>query len=62
MQNLEKMEHSKENNQILTSTELELLVGDLGETLTDKCHEYGGGIVYVSVMKGGLMFFSDFVS
>ena len=47
------------DNQILSRTELDLLVGDLGDTLTDKCHEYGGGIVFVCIMKGGFMFFSD---
>ena len=55
------MKHSKENNQILSRTELDLLIGDLGDTLTNKCHEYGGGIVFVCVMKGGFMFFSDLV-
>ena len=49
------------DNQILCRTELDLLVGDLGDTLTDKCHEYGGGIVFICVMKGGFMFFSDLV-
>ena len=55
------MEHSKENNQILSRTELDLKVGDLGDTLTNKCNEIGGGIVFVCVMKGGFMFFSDLV-
>ena len=55
------MEHSKENNQILSRTELDLKVGDLGDDLTKSCHEYGGGIVFVCVMKGGFMFFSDLV-
>jgi hypoxanthine-guanine phosphoribosyltransferase len=49
------------DNQILSRTELDLLVGDLGDTLTDKCHEYGGGIVFVCIMKGGFMFFSDLI-
>ena len=57
--NLEKMEHSKENNQILSRTELDLKIGDLGDELTKLCHEYGGGIVFVCIMKGGFMFFSD---
>ena len=61
MKNLEKMEHSKESNQILSRTELDLKVGDLGDKLTKLCHEYGGGIVLVCVMKGGFMFFSDLV-
>ena len=53
------MEHSKENNQILSRTELDLKIGDLGDELTKLCHEYGGGIVFVCIMKGGFMFFSD---
>ena len=44
---------------ILSRTELDLKVGDLGDELTKLCHEYGGGIVFVCVMKGGFMFFSD---
>ena len=44
---------------ILSRTELDLKVGDLGDTLTNKCNEIGGGIVFVCVMKGGFMFFSD---
>ena len=44
---------------ILSKEKLESLVGILGHKLTDKCHEYGGGIIFVCVMKGGFMFFSD---
>ena len=46
---------------ILSRTELDLKVGDLGDELTKICHEYGGGIVFVCVMKGGFMFFSDLI-
>ena len=46
---------------ILSREKLESLVDNLGYELTDKCHEYGGGIVFVCVMKGGFMFFSDLV-
>ena len=46
---------------IVSREKLELLVDNLGYELTDKCHEYGGGIVFVCVMKGGFMFFSDLV-
>ena len=44
---------------ILSREKLELLVDNLGYELTDKCNEIGGGIVFVCVMKGGFMFFSD---
>jgi len=49
------------NNQLINKLELDDLVQDLGATLTDKCHEYGGGIVFICVMKGGFMFFSDLI-
>ena len=49
------------DNQIISRTELDLKIGDLGDELTKLCHEYGGGIVFVCVMKGGFMFFSDLV-
>jgi hypoxanthine phosphoribosyltransferase len=45
--------------EIISRTELDLRVGDLGDELTDLCNEIGGGIVFVCVMKGGFMFFSD---
>ena len=45
--------------EILSRTELDLKVGDLGDILTDKCNKIGGGIVFICVMKGGFMFFSD---
>ena len=46
---------------ILSRTELDAKVEILGHKLTEKCHEYGGGIVFVCVMKGGFMFFSDLI-
>ena len=49
------------DNQLINKLELDDLVQDLGATLTDKCHEYGGGIVFICVMKGGFMFFSDLI-
>jgi len=47
--------------EILCRTELDLLVGELGEELTNKCNKIGGGIAFIGVMKGGFMFFSDLV-
>ena len=46
---------------ILSRTELDAKVEILGHKLTEKCHEYGSGIVFICVMKGGFMFFSDLV-
>ena len=47
--------------EILCRTDLDILVGELGNELTDLCNKHGGGIVFVCVMKGGFMFFSDLV-
>jgi hypoxanthine phosphoribosyltransferase len=47
--------------ELISKEELETKVIDLGVTLTDKCHEIGGGVVFVCVMNGGFMFYSDLV-
>ena len=49
------------NKEVLPKEELDNLVEKLGKNITDKCHEYGGGIVFICIMKGGFMFFSDLV-
>ena len=46
---------------IISKTELDLLVDNLGKTLSNKCNEIEGGIVFICVMKGGFMFFSDLI-
>ena len=47
------------NKEILPKKELDILVKELGNNITEKCNEYGGGIIFVCIMKGGFMFFSD---
>jgi len=47
--------------ELLSKIELDHLVDDLGDELTAKCHEIGGGIVFVCVMNGAFMFYSDLV-
>ena len=47
--------------EVISRIELDNRLDDLGATLTDKCHEYGGGIVFVCVMNGAFMFYSDLV-
>ena len=47
--------------ELISRIELDNRLDDLGATLTDKCHEYGGGIVFVYVMNGAFMFYSDLV-
>ena len=49
------------NKEVLPKEELDNLVKELGKRITNKCHEIGGGIVFVCVMKGGFMFFSDLI-
>ena len=49
------------NKEILPKKELDNLVEKLGKEITNKCHEIGGGIVFVCIMRGGFMFFSDLV-
>jgi len=45
--------------ELISKIELDHLIDDLGDELTAKCHEVGGGIVFVCVMNGGFMFYSD---
>ena len=47
--------------ELISRIELDNRLDDLGATLTDKCHEYGGGIVFICVMNGAFMFYSDLV-
>ena len=49
------------NKEIITEKELIDRLDILGNTLSEECNEKGGGIVFVCVMKGGYMFFSDLV-
>ena len=46
---------------LINRIELDNLIEDLGNKINTKCEEYGGGIVFVCVLKGGFMFFSDLV-
>jgi len=40
------------NKEVLPKEELDNLVKELGKRITNKCHEIGGGIVFVCVMRG----------
>ena len=55
------MEHSKENNQVLSSKDLQTAINGLSQVINNYCKHEGGGIVFVCVMKGGFMFFSDLI-
>ena len=47
--------------ELLSKEKLDTKVEILGHQLTEKCHEYGGGIVFVCFMNGAFMFYSDLV-
>ena len=49
------------NKELISSKDLQTAVNDLSQVINTKCHEVGGGIVFVCVMKGGFMFFSDLI-
>ena len=47
--------------QLISKKDLYNCITALGYAINAKCDKYGGGIVFVCVMKGGFMFFSDLV-
>ena len=49
------------NKELIPSKDILTAVNGLGQVITAKCNKHGGGIVFVCVMKGGFMFFSDLV-
>ena len=49
------------NKEIISSKDLQTAINGLSQIINNKCNKIGGGIVFVGVMKGGFMFFSDLV-
>ena len=47
--------------EIISSKDLDNCITALGYAINKKCDKYGGGIVFICVMKGGFMFFSDLI-
>ena len=47
--------------EIFPKNHLDQAVNGMGHIINARCNKYGGGIVFVCVMKGGFMFFSDLV-
>ena len=47
--------------ELLNKVELEFDLNVLAGKINRQCNEIGGGIVFVCVLKGGFMFFSDLV-
>ena len=46
---------------IISKKDLDLEILGLSYTINNYCNHQGGGIVFVCVMKGGFMFFSDLI-
>ena len=49
------------NNQIVSKKDLDTAINGLSQLINHRCNKHGGGIVFVCVMKGGFMFFSDLI-
>ena len=49
------------NREIIPSKDLQTAINGLSQLINPICKKHGGGIVFVCVMKGGFMFFSDLI-
>ena len=49
------------NKEILPAIHLQTAINGLSQLINPICEKHGGGIVFVCVMKGGFMFFSDLI-
>jgi hypoxanthine phosphoribosyltransferase len=47
--------------EIISSKDLQTAINGLSQIINNYCKHEGGGIVFVCVMKGGFMFFSDLI-
>ena len=47
--------------ELIPKNELDQAIKGLSQIINRKCENIGGGIVFVCVLKGGFMFFSDLV-
>tara|TARA_B100000767_G_scaffold255216_1_gene261218 strand:+ start:345 stop:854 length:510 start_codon:yes stop_codon:yes gene_type:complete len=47
--------------EIVPSKDLQTAINGLSQVISNYCNHEGGGIVFICVMKGGFMFFSDLV-
>ena len=45
--------------EVVSSKDLQTAINGLGSVISNYCKHEGGGIVFICVMKGGFMFFSD---
>ena len=46
---------------LIPNKDLQQAIIGLSQLINNKCEKHGGGIVFVCVMRGGFMFFSDLV-
>ena len=44
---------------LIPNKDLQQAIIGLSQLINNKCEKHGGGIVFVCVLKGGFMFFSD---
>ena len=49
------------NKELIPASHLQTAINGLSQIINARCEKYGGGIVFVCVMKGGFMFFSDLI-
>ena len=47
--------------EVVSSKDLQTAINGLGSVISNYCKHEGGGIVFICVMKGGFMFFSDLI-
>ena len=46
---------------LIPNKDLQQAIIGLSQLINNKCEKHGGGIVFVCVLKGGFMFFSDLI-
>lgn len=49
------------NKELIPNKDLQTAINGLGSVISNYCKHEGGGIVFICVMKGGFMFFSDLI-
>ena len=49
------------NKEIFPASHLQTAINGLSQLINHRCEKHGGGIVFVCIMKGGFMFFSDLI-
>ena len=49
------------NKEIFPASHLQTAINGLSQLINPICEKHGGGIVFICVMKGGFMFFSDLI-